>query len=279
MSEALPAWVARQGGAVHTSTVRDAGYGARAIAAAVARGDLDRVRRSWVVTPSCSTARRVAAAVSGRLTCVSAASERGFWTPPSPRPHVWVPRSASRLPTDAAILHRATPPAAVARWDATEPVLNILFHVARCLPRADALAVWESALRARAVEADELTRIRWRSSRAAEFARVARILSDSGLETHFCELMAGIGVVVRQQVWIDGHPVDGLIGDLLVVQIDGFAHHRKAADRRRDLRQDARLVLRGYTVLRFDYAQVLFEHAYVVDVVRTAMAQGRHRAH
>lgn len=83
--------------------------------------------------------------------------------------------------------------------------------------------------------------------------------------------------MVRQQVWIDGHPVDGLVGTSLVVQIDGFAHHGTAADRRRDIAADARLTVRGYVVLRFDYRQILFDWDRVVDTVVTAMSQGAHR--
>ena len=62
-----------------------------------------------------------------------------------------------------------------------------------------------------------------------------------------------------------------------MVQLDGFAHHR-GADRRRDLRADARLVLRGYTVLRFDFVQVLFHPDEVVATIALAMAQGLHLA-
>jgi very-short-patch-repair endonuclease len=57
----------------------------------------------------------------------------------------------------------------------------------------------------------------------------------------------------------------------------GFAHHSSAADRRRDLEADARLALRGYTVLRFDYFQVFFQWDYVVETVLMAVAQGLHR--
>ena len=76
---------------------------------------------------------------------------------------------------------------------------------------------------------------------------------------------------------IDGHDVDALIGERLVVQIDGFQHHQ-AAQRRDDIRDDARLVLRGYTVLRFDWKQVLFDWPYVEATIRGAIAQGRHLA-
>lgn len=277
MSSSLLPWLTGHGGVAHTSVLRAAGFGTRSIATAVAEGAVVRVRRSWIAAPDCSAGRRAAASVGGRLTCVSAASERGLWTPQTDEHHVWVPSTASRLEHGGLKVHCATPPVSLPRTDPDESMINVLFHVSRCMPRVDALAVWESALRTGAVDAAILSSVRWGSARARAYAKAAGHLSDSGLETHFRELMASIGVVIRQQVWIDGHPVDGLVGDSLVVQIDGFAHHR-SADRRRDLRQDARLILRGYTVLRFDYVQVLFEPEYVIETVRMAMAQRRHLA-
>lgn len=108
-------------------------------------------------------------------------------------------------------------------------------------------------------------------------AVAAGSLSDSGVETAFAFLMRSSGVGLRQQVWVDGHPLDGLIGERLAIQLDGFAHHQ-GRQRRRDLRADARLALRGFTVLRFDYQQVLFDAAYVRETVLLAIAQGLHRA-
>ncbi|NUT58055.1 MAG: DUF559 domain-containing protein [Agromyces sp.] len=87
-----------------------------------------------------------------------------------------------------------------------------------------------------------------------------------------------IGIPVRQQVAILGHLVDGLIGDRLVYQIDGFAHHRTAAQRRQDIAHDRRLALAGFTVLRFDYAQIMFDWPAVELEIRTAMAQRLHLA-
>ena len=118
--------------------------------------------------------------------------------------------------------------------------------------------------------------IAWRG-RARELAEMASHLSDSGLETRFIALVTPLGVPVRQQVWIDGHPVDALLGERLVVQLDGFAHHQ-ASDRRRDLRADARLTLLGYTVLRFDLVQLLHHPDEVLATVALALAQQRHLA-
>lgn len=277
MSETLEAWLRRRGGVAHTQTTRDAGYSRHRMAQAVASGTVHRVRRSWLTLADCRSELRIAAAHGGRITCVSAAVAMGLWVSHAPsRPHVAVPHSAAHFPRTEADLHWAQGPVFVARRDPTEHPINVLFHVARCVLRADALVVWESALRKGIVDAAVLNNVTWHSARAAELAEIAHCLSDSGIETRFVALLQRAGIAVRQQVWIDGHPLDGLIGDCLAVQLDGFAHHQ-ARDRRRDLRADARLVLRGITTLRFDYEQVLFEPEYVLDTVRLAIAQGLHR--
>lgn len=270
-------WLRAQGGVGHTQTARAAGLSKHQVALAVESGQVRRVRRSWLVHRAmCPPELVTAASLGGRLTCASAAAAGGLWVPAAPeRAHVAVARGASHVEGDAAQLHWANGPVPVGRTQPHEPLLNVLFHVARCLPRADALAVWESALRTGATDAAVLARVQWHSTRAAELAGIASHLSDSGLETLLVELLRPLGITVRQQVWVDGHPLDGLIGERLAIQLDGFAHHQ-ARDRRRDLRADARLALRGYTTLRFDYQQVLFDPQYVVDTITTAIAQGCH---
>ncbi|MGA1826668.1 endonuclease domain-containing protein [Microbacterium sp.] len=122
------------------------------------------------------------------------------------------------------------------------------------------------------------TEVLTRSSRASEVADACSALIDSGLESNFLARISDLGVGIRQQVWIDGHPVDFLIGDRLVVQIYGFEYHSSFSARRRDLDADARLVLLGYTVLRFGYRQVMFEWERVEAVIVTAVAQRIHLA-
>lgn len=272
-------WVREHGQVAHSSHLRDAGFSDHAMRDAVRTGRLIRMNRSWLVVPDCPPEKVAAASVGGRLTCASAARLDELWTPTgeSDAVHVAVPHSASRIPQDEITAHRAAGPVPVAPKASTEPILNVLFHVARCLAPIDALAIWESALRLGRTTVEELRRTQWRSAPAQRFAGVASALSDSGLESHFVMLMRLIGLVVRQQVWLDGHPVDALIGDRIVVQLDGFAHHR-ADDRRRDIAADTRLVLLGYTVFRFDYYQLLFQPELVQQTILRAIAQGLHRA-
>ncbi|MBD3751216.1 MAG: DUF559 domain-containing protein [Micrococcales bacterium] len=272
----LARWVDGCGGAAHSRSVAAAGFTVHVVRTAIALGALERVRRSWLVRPGCDPARRTAAATGGRLTCLSAASALGLWTPLHDEVHVAVAPTASRVRAPRVRLHWGSGPAPTSATHTDDPLVNVLFHVARCVPLAEAAAVWESALRSGRTDRRILERVQWGSERARQLASVASLLSDSGIETHFVHLMRSIGVTVAQQVWVDGHPLDGLIGDRLVVQLDGFAHHQ-ASDRRRDLRADTRLALRGFTVLRFDYHQILFDPEYVTSTITDAIAQGLHR--
>lgn len=269
-------WLAAHGGVSHTSALYQAGFSKHSLAAAASIGTVDRVRRSWIVLPDAPPERIRAAQLGGRVTCVTQAAAQGLWAPRDPDVHITVAANASRHDSDGVRLHWGSGPAPASAQEVVDPLINVLFHVARCLSAADALAVWESAIRKKKISIDVLRSVRWRSESARRLMRAADILSDSGLETHFVALMREIGVVVRQQIIIDGHPVDALIGDRLVVQLDGFQFHSSAKDRRRDLRADARLALRGFLVLRFDYAQLMFEPRFVQDTVRAAMAQARH---
>jgi very-short-patch-repair endonuclease len=275
--EELAAWILGHDGIAPVSAFMAAGFTTHGIRNALRAGVLERVKRGWVAVPGCDVDLRRAVVAGGRITCLSAARRRGLWTPEHDRLHIVVPPTASRVDAAGLHLHWGRAPMPTAAPALEDPIANVLLHVARCVPPPDALAVWESAIRKGCVTADVLKRIEWRSGRARELAKVASSLSDSGVETRFLVLMKKLGIIVRQQVSLEGHRVDGLIGDRLVVQLDGFAHHQ-ASERRRDIAHDARLTLCGYTVMRFDYVQVLFQPEHVMSVVAHAVAQGLHLA-
>lgn len=274
----LTEWLTRRDGIAHTSEIYAAGYTKHAIAAAVHRGGLARVRRSWIATHDCDPQLVAAVAAGGRLTCVSQARRLGLWIPDYPLVHLVVPPGAGKTKAADSRIHWSIGPAPVHERAPVDPLINVLHHVARCLDSRPALAVWESALNKKLIAPTVLERVRWRGNREKRLCGVATALSDSGIETEFRLLMNAIGISIRQQVWIDGHPVDAVIGDRLIVQLDGFEHHSTAAARRRDIEADARLRLRGYSVLRFDYYQVFFQPELVQSLVLGAVAQGLHLA-
>lgn len=271
-------WLIRRGGVAHSAEARAAGFSPHAVARAIAEGAVVSPRRSWLHTRDADAGLVAAVSAGGRLTCLSAAARHGLWVRDSATTHIAVKPTASRVPADGFTVHWSRGPAPTSRYAVEEPLLNALFHIAGCVPREEALATWESAVRKGLVAAERLARVEWRSTRARELAALCTALSDSGLETIFVERLRPLGLRLRQQVWLDGHAVDVLIGDRLVVQLDGFEHHRHAADRRRDIEADARLALLGYTVLRFDWKQVLFGWSQVEETVLHAVAQGLHVA-
>lgn len=272
----LDEWLASHDGVAHTSEIYSAGFSRHAVDAAVADGRMQRIRRSWISLHPGDDDLVAAVSAGGRLTCVSAARRLGLWAPAHDVHHLAVPAGAGKTRGAGIRVHWSRGPAPVHRRQTVDPLINVLHHVARCQETPVALAVWESALNRRLIDAEVVERIAWQGMRARRLAGVASSLSDSGLETEFLLLMRSIRVVLRQQVHLDGRRVDALIGERLVVQLDGFAHHSDPVSRRRDIEADARLRLRGYTVLRFDYHQVFFMPDLVADIVRAALAQHLH---
>lgn len=100
--------------------------------------------------------------------------------------------------------------------------------------------------------------------------------ADSGLETVVIPRLRWLKLPLRRQVVIAGRPVDVLIGDRLVLQIDGG--HHIGAQRDADNAHDAQLKLMGYHVIRVSYRQVIDDWPSVHDVIALAVAQGLHLA-
>ena len=138
-----------------------------------------------------------------------------------------------------------------------------------------ALAVWESALRQGTVTRESLRRLPLPPAPRALLDQCS-LHSDSGLETFIPVRLRFLRLPIRQQVWLAGHPVDFLIGDRLVLQIDGG--HHVGPQRRGDIAHDTQLTLLGYYVVRIDYVQVMTMWPEVHDVIVRAVAQGLHRA-
>jgi hypothetical protein len=70
--------VREHGGTCRTSDLRAAGFDARAVAAAVASGRIERARIGHFVAPELPATVKRAIRVGGRLTCVSAAQAMGL---------------------------------------------------------------------------------------------------------------------------------------------------------------------------------------------------------
>ena len=115
--------------------------------------------------------------------------------------------------------------------------------------------------------------------------RYRRLLADidgrsmSGIETVLRLALRDAGLSCEVQVRVSGvGRVDLVVEGCIAIETDGQAYHDGAEARARDYDRDLKLTLAGYTVLRFDYRQIMFELESVVQAVRVALGNRADRA-
>lgn len=272
----LIAAVAASDGVARVSTLVRVGHSRHRIAQALGDGSLVRVRRDWIAMPR-ADAYLVAAARNGVvISCVTAARRAGLWVlGAEDKTHVAaLPHAVGHKP-EKAIVHWSRP--AVPRHpDAlVDPIENVLVIVAACQPYEAALAIWESALRHRHVDPLVLAGLTLPTA-ARHLLEAASPFSDSGLETFVVPRLRWMRLRIVPQAWIAGHPVDFLIGERLVLQIDGG--HHVGPQRTSNIAHDARLMTMGYHVIRVGYDQMVNDWPAVQQLIMRAVARGLHRA-
>ncbi|MBC6495538.1 MULTISPECIES: endonuclease domain-containing protein [unclassified Microbacterium] len=273
----LREWLTARGGIAHRSDAAEHGFAPRQVRGAIRSGAVRRLRAQWVALASAPDDLVAAAAASARLTCVSLARRRGWWVPDRAPGglHLQVGPNAHRHRDDAT-LHWGAPLVDCGPRRLTASVEDALAHIAGCCLHEDARVIWESAVRIERLDVEALRLVEWREPRSRALAEEVIGLSDSGLETMVVVRLSGWGVPLRQQVRLAGRRVDIVIGSHLVVQIDGYAHHSSSAQRGSDVAHDAELRLRGYTVLRLSYAQIVHGWEDVERTLQAAIARGLH---
>jgi very-short-patch-repair endonuclease len=102
-------------------------------------------------------------------------------------------------------------------------------------------------------------------------------LTDSELERHFLRLVRRADLPPpRTRQRVSGFRVDFHWPELgLVVETDGLRYHRTPAQQSRDRQRDQAHLAAGLTPLRFTHAQVAFESAQVVEVLRAVADRQR----
>lgn len=265
-----------RGGVVRSVVVVESGFSPRTVETAQRAGLITRPRRGWLAAKDAEKTVVTAARLGVVLTCRTQAGLLGLWVHDrSGAPHFTVPHNAAvRIPFEAWV-HRGRPIVPRHPDSLVDPIENVLAYIAECEPFERALATWESALSRSLVTLEALRGYAWKPA-ARRVLEHAVPFSDAGLETYLRARLRWLRLSIRVQIWIAGHRVDTLLGDRLVIQIDG-AHH-VGAQRSEDIRHDAELRLMGYHVMRVSYTQVMFDWPLVQDLIMRAVAQGLHRA-
>lgn len=248
------------GGVATFVALRTAGLSRRRIETAVATGGLVRIRRGIYARRGTCADVRVAAAHGGVPACISAARHLGLWVlADDDRVHVWLGGHGHRH------VHEGC--ACIEHWDAdaedsaVPAVPRILRQILRCRGVEAFFVALESAMHQQLITR---TGIAWLRAAGTEAAReaiaFARADAESGLESLFRWRMRDIGVRMRSQVTIVSvGRVDFLVGERLIVELDGAANHDGSSHRHRDLVRDAHAAAWGYVTLRFDYALVVHD--------------------
>lgn len=273
----------RSHGVVTLAQLEACGFSAYRRSRAVAGGELIRVRNGWFAAPDVPPELVRATRIGGRLTCASALAMRGLWTLPDSRLHVSLPRNACRLrsPDDR---HRAlvrNDPTLALHWrrydldsdTALDSIESAIAHLIRCAGRDAAIVTIDSALNRRLLTQGELAKIL--AMLPGKYSRIGALVdarAESGLETLARLRLRRRGIRVSTQVQIaEVGRVDVLVGDRIILELDGRAHHL-GEQFERDRGRDLRATRSGYLPLRVSYRQVLHEwgsiEATILDLVR-----------
>jgi very-short-patch-repair endonuclease len=265
---------ARVGGIIRTRELRSAGCTPAQVARAIERGELQRLRIGWLGLPVLSPDVVAAHRVGGRPACASIASAHGLWMLSDPGLHVEVPRHTGL----AAV--RGRNPGVTVHWAGTsqlhprrgQPLDEALALMATCLPALEVLCSVDSALNRELVTLPQLRRLpgeRWH-----RILDQADERAESGTETIFRFRARAAGYRPRTQVPVPGARIDFLLGERLVVEVDGSEFHSGREEFLRDRERDAWLAALGFYVVRLTYAQVVHRWHEVESLLRILHARG-----
>lgn len=273
------------GGLVATHELHAQGFDRAAIAAAVRRGDLRRVRRGWYSSRDLAPLLARAARVGGVATCATALSTAGVWVLPDARLHVAVLPTACQLRSPDDARRRLADPDVVVHWTLTPQPSRIRRDLPEALLDYAACASGELV----AATADSMIREHprfvetWPHLREAfpgllpPWLDLVDGVCESGTEFVFWARLPELRPRMRRQARIPGvGRVDFLIGDRLVVEINGFAHHGGREQFEADHARDAALSAAGFRVIRFSHRQVFDAWPVVLASLRAALARGDH---
>lgn len=259
--------------------------GKRALLTAVRDGDVVRLSRGLYSLPA-NVDRSMARRLRGVVSHLSAAAiwELGVFEP-VPVVHVTVSRHRSRVQQPAGVKIHYGDFTAGERKAGVTHALRTVVDCARTCPIPQALAIADTAVRTALVTATELRQATAsvRGTGAVAARQVAGWVDPraaSPLESGLRGLLLVNGFTQFEPQLIVVHEgrriatVD--LGDRdsgVLLEADSFLWHGQRAALERDARRYDELVSRGFLVLRFTWEQVLGDPAWVLAMVRRALAR------
>lgn len=256
-------------GVARASELHRRGVSRRALAHAVASGELVTVGRGAYALPDAQPPLVRAVRHRASVTCASALQLYGWDLLDKPvRPHLSSPR---RQASGGCVWHRG------ALGPRLADELTAAAVAVRCLPGAQALVVADQVLRRGWDRTDLASRVRVRGSAAATWAvSHADGRAESVLESalRWALLTAGVSDL-SLQVQIPGvGRVDMVAEGWLVVEADGWGTHGTRAAFEEDRRRVTVAMCAGLPTVRVTWADAVFDPGGVGRAVREVLARG-----
>lgn len=271
--------ITRLGGIARGVQLQQFGVTRHRLAAAVASGEIQRVRPGTFAAFDANAAELTAVRHGGALTCSSALRRHGVWVLSADgSPHVWVGRRGRVHPHPecACTSHffRGAPPLGLAG------VEDALLHLFRCEGPESFFASFESAWQLGLLSKPARNRIRAALPASARWlVDIAQRHAESGLESLLRLRLHLLGISLHCQVQINGvGRVDFVVGGRLIIEVDGKLNHDGPSMRHKDLVRDAAASALGYETLHFDYAQVVHDWPTVQSAILGALTRLRDHA-
>lgn len=272
----------------HDDAVRAVRVGGTATAATVVRGfDLPvaddgtlhvRVGQnaSRLRSPDLHT-EGVAAAARGLA--ADGISHAGVFSHADVPPHAGVSRDGRRpldRTRDRVCVHYRTPPPATGACD---PLHIALAEMLVCADPGDAITTLDAALARGILSARDLAVVRsWTRPSDRWIVDRASAGSQSVIESKVRMLLRSRRIPHRTQVQLHGvGRVDVLVGDRLVIEVDGSEFHSGADAFESDRRRDFEFAVRGYLVIRLSYRMVMSHWDATSAELLALIARGEHR--
>lgn len=241
-------------------------------------GRLRRIYHGWYADELAPPDAVRALANGVRLGCLTGAAHHGTWIPPGRETH-WVIRSPDAWPPPFAgvQVHRSkqtTRPDGV-----VYPLAACLRHVIDNHDADTALMVLESARELGLLGGAEISSIIDASTlRRQRSLTLMRYGAASGGETLVRLFFQRNHVRVRTQVRIAGvGTVDLLVGDSLIIEVDGREYHATASQFEYDRQRDLAAKALGFTTIRLSYRQIFGDWAETQRMLGQIVRDRHHR--
>jgi very-short-patch-repair endonuclease len=242
--------------------LRRAGVGRTEVERMMIDGRLLRVRVGWYASTDTHASVLAAVRAGGSMSCSAALQKHGIWVVRGDLHVRLEPRS--RRYSSSAVVHRM-------RGSATGGIDDLptaLRMAVVCLSPELAVCAIDSALNNRRFTRPQLASL-LETPRGRRLLALADGRSESGLETLARLRLRAHRLKVHVQVEIDEiGRVDLMIGNRLVIELDGDEWHSTPGQREKDRRRDSALTARGYLVMRAGFTRIMNDcDAFVQEVL------------